>query len=328
MIRIRSIAIAALTFLATLAVAVPLSAGTTKLSVKKLGKAQVKWNGVPFRQELMEQLSPGLTWRMGSGNPTRLELSGMALVGKGGMLLPGELTLNLRFWAQDNWQLVTFVDNNWKWSEESQERGIFPFEVGQERDEKKHTKQLEMTLRQVARKDGMVIFRPAVTGEAATPDEYTPEGLLSEAAQKQIDEAPVVEFEVRFGPHVGVARFEPVKFDTVKSTVKGSTSRDSLEIAYPRYTDLLARTEECNAEGALMIGLLTRDGEVEKTVVLELIGGDEPSLWPTTRKGAEELDFISGKRIVTKTSPKTMTVELDGKTLTVHLAKVDYVFEL
>ncbi len=235
----------------------------------------------------------------------------------------------LRYWAQDNWQLVTFLAKDWKWSETSKERGIFAFDGGQERHEKKHTKKLEMTLRKVQRKDGKVIFRPAVTGDdAPAAEDYTPEGALSAAAKKQMDEAPVIEFEVRFGPHVGVARFEPVKFDTVKSTRKGSTSRDSFEVSYAKYTDLLARTEDCEAEGALTLGLLTRDGKVEETVVLEVIGGEEPSLWPTTRKGAEELDFITGKRLVTKTSPKTLTVELESNVLTIHLNKVDYVFEL
>ena len=37
---------------------------------------------------------------------------------------------------------------------------------------------------------------------------------------------------------------------------------------------------------------------------------------------------VEGKRVETKTVPERVTADLEGKRLTIHLAKVDYVFEL
>ena len=85
-------------------------AGDAALKVEKLGSVEVRWNSVGYREELMAQLSPGLTWRLGKDGATRVKLEKMALVGPGGgVLLPGEQTLNLRYWSDERWELVEYM---------------------------------------------------------------------------------------------------------------------------------------------------------------------------------------------------------------------------
>ena len=121
--------LAAAAVLAVTAVAI---AGNSEVKVKKLGKAEVRWNPVTYREELMLQLRPGLTWRLGKDGPTRLIVEGMALVGRDGILFPGEMTLNLRYWSDTNWQIVAFVEKDWKWSPDKTQLGLFPCTVVQE----------------------------------------------------------------------------------------------------------------------------------------------------------------------------------------------------
>jgi hypothetical protein len=309
-------------------------AGSTGVKIKRVGAAKLKWNSVRYRAELVAQLSPGLTWRLGKDGPTRLTLDKLALVGEGALLLPGEMTLNLRYWSQTNWEIVAFAENDWKWSEDVNELGVVRADVGRESDAKKHTKDLELELRATTKAKRAVPPRPAVTGhdvDMLPDDENANEGELTKAARKEFDTVPVVELHMRFGPHYGMVTFDAVKPEELrgKRAADAGTKAQKLRLTYARHPAVLARTEWLELhEGQLTFAVMDYGAPGGRPVVLGLSGGEEPALWPVTRKGAEELDPIWGKRVETKTTPKTLEAELDGSVLTIHLAKLDYVFQL
>lgn len=330
MIRAR-LATAAVVLLSALALA-----ADDGVKVKGLGTANVRWNTIPYRAELMAQLSPGLTWRLGANGATRLELERMALVGEAGLLLPGEMTLNLRYWSDSRWELVVFEENDWKWSPDKTMFGTFPAEVVQRAatDGVEQAEQLELDLFSVERAGLEPLPKAAVTGE--TKDDFYPEWEMTPAAKKQHDTAPLVVLDMKFGPHVGRCVFEPVGVERQKGEyeVEGSVVR--YEFVGTEWSDVLARTESAEHEEPLSLGLLRLHGDAipDSTsaapleLMLETNGGEDVALWPVRRSDGEELEPVFGESVPTKTSPKRVTCELDGSTLVVHLHQRDYRFDL
>lgn len=332
-------------------------AAKSSTKVKGLGSAEVTWNAVPFREELMQQLSPGLTWRLGSGDATRLELSGMALVNGSSMLFPGEATLNLRYWSDIRWDLVVFAENHWSWSADKTELALVPAKVGKNPDKKAHAKKLELELRAVTKATQSEVPVPAVTGldeDLLDPDEVDDDVGYSGEARKEFDAIPVLELHMRFGPHMGIVAFEAVKWEelTAKAPPRkkdgdadGATSDKArkLRLRIASHPAVQARTELLDKhEGQLTLGTWEDGAPGDKPVVLVMTGGELPMLWPITRAAKSkddtaraELDPIEGKRVPKPGKDgklpkpaKTLNATLAGNVLTVHLHGVDYVFEL
>jgi hypothetical protein len=325
----------AITLLAIAALAV---AGTDETKLEGVGSAKVRWNAVPYREELMEQLSPGLTWRLGKDDATRLEIKGMALVNGNSILFPGKVTLNLRYWSQIRWDLVVFEKNDWKWGPDVGELGLIPAKVGKIPDEKKAAKSLQLELRDVTKANQSEIPTPVLTGvdkDMLDPDEVSDSVGYSPAAQKQFDAVPMLELHMRFGPHTGIVSFEATKFGELKGKKEGGGKKQKLRIRYPKHPAPLARTEFLEQhDGQLTVGLWDEGAPNGEPVVLVLSGGETPMLWPVTvgpdgeTQDRKELEPIEGARQTTKKSPKTMEATLDGNVLTIHLDKVAYTFSL
>ncbi len=311
-------------------------AADTEIKVKKLGNAEIRWNPVTYRDELMGQLSPGLTWRLGKDGATRLKLQKMALVTTGsGVLLPGDQTLNLRFWAWDNWELVVFEENNWKWSEESTEFGIFEATVGPLQYEKDHAKQLALELKQTTRGQPTTIERAAVTGSDAdlaelfsVPDdvEYEPD------LRKQWEALPLVELVMRFGPNQGIVGFDPVAVRELKTSFARKDAKKrkvtllGLDLPAPRVR--AAYLEE--HEGEIPVAVMTESGAGGEHLALHLSGSETPLLWPRTRNGTDIGEPIEGTRTEAqlKKAPSTVFCEIEGSVLRVTVAPWVYTFDL
>lgn len=304
-------------------------AGDTAVKVKGVGAASIRWNTVGYRAELMAQLAPGLTWRLGANGATRMEIEKMGLSAPGGLLLPGEMTLNLRYWSDTRWELVVFEENDWKWSEDKTEFGRFEADVVQRKEAKDATDQLELELYQVARAKLEPLPRPAVTGDAGVED-YSPPWEMSSAAAKERDAFPLVVLDMKFGPHIGRCVFEPVRLEKHKAKLTIGETEYAAELHGAEFTDVLSRTEKAEHEESLQIGLLrlAAKGEEPRELVLEAHGGEDVVLWPIDRKEGEELEPVFGERVDTKGKAKRVTHELDGSTLVVHLAGLDYRFDL
>ena len=311
-------------------------AADTSVKVRKVGKAEVSWNRVTYRDELMAQLQPGLTWRLGKGDATRLKLEKMALVVAGaGVLLPGEQTLNLRFWAWDNWELVVFEENDWKWSEESTEFGIFEASVGKSAEKKEHSKALEIALNQTTRGNPTTIDAAAVTGADAgladlfaIPDdvEYDPE------LRKRWEALPWVEFVLQFGPHRGVIGFEPVPIRELKGAfARKDAKKRKVTIIGLDLPEPAVRAQYLEEhEGELPVAVLTEHGKGGEHLVLHLSGGEGPLLWPRTRSGGDAGEPLEGTRTEAKLkkAPNSVFCELEGSQLSVTMAPWVYTFDL
>ncbi len=330
-----ALALAASIGLSAVAVAV---AKDTSTKFKGLGSASVKWNSLTYREELFQQLSPGLTWRIGKGDATRLKVSGMALATPEALILPGEMTLNLRYWEQTRWELIAYEENDWSWSEDKNEFGTVPTIVGKWGDPEKAVERLTLELRASTKAEPSAIPGTVLTGDAALAkdiEEGDPSLEYSTDARKELEAQPLLELLVRFGPHVAVTRFEPVKVSTLKSTrlirVEGKKKpkKQKLRLMVPQYGAVKARTEWLEKfDGELLVALMTDGAPGGKPLNLILTGGEAPQLWPVTVKKGEELDELDGERVETKKTPKTLEAELEGTRLTIHADRVDYVFDL
>ena len=311
-------------------------AADTSLKIRKLGNVEVSWNPVTYREELMAQLRPGLTWRLGKGDATRLKLEKMALVTPGaGVLLPGEQTLNLRFWAWDNWVLVAFEENNWEWSADFRQLGLFDATVGNSADAKEHTKALDLKLNRTTRGNPTTIAKAAVTGaDAGLDDLFTvPDDVEYDPQLRERFEAlPWVELIVRFGPHKGVVGFEPVPIRELKGRLArkdGETRKVTLiGLDLPEAGVRSQYLEE--HEGELPVAVLTEAGKGGEHVVLHLSGGEVPMLWSRMRNGDDVGDPLEGTRAkaILKKSPKSIICALDGSQFSVTVAPWVYTFDL
>ncbi len=311
-------------------------AGDSSVTVKKLGKAEVKWNSVGYSDALMAQLSPGLTWRLGKDGPTRLTVEKMALVSpQGGVLLPGEQTLNLRYWSSDSWALVVFEENEWKWAENVTEFGIFPATVGQEPDEAKAAKKLDLELRVTKRGDPMIIPRPAVTGEAESlgrlfevPDDVE----YAREVRRRWADLPWLEVRMRFGPHVGVTGFEPVRTTPLEGSWKRTDAADAkvrIETLALTATDVRSAYLE-EFEGEIPVGVLFEEGGPKAGVVLFVSGGETPFLTIRTRSGEDVGEMLDGTREAAqlRKAPDNVFCAMDGSVLRVTVAPWVYAFDL
>jgi len=323
----------AVTAVALLAGAAAAFAGDSALSMKGLGKARVRWNAVQFRPELMEQLKPGLTWRLGKDGPTRLSIEKMALVGADAVLLPGEMTLNLRFWEQRKWELVVYEENDWKWSEESTEFAVLPATVGTPTgtSDKKAGKSLEIELVNTTRGAMVPIERPAVTGDAALMDLFdVPDDVEYEPGlRKQWEALPAVDVRLRFGPNAGVVRFEAAK---VKRLTGERADGEKIVLDFVQFAEPGVRTSFLEEhEGEIPIAVVHKGSPADGApAVLALTGGDEPYLWVRSRNGKEEVADFAGVRHAVKRKKALDTVDasLEGDKLTIMVSGANYVFTL
>ena len=317
---------------------------------KKVGRAEVRWNPVPYREELMAQLAPGLTWRLGKDGPTRLAVEGVALVAPGGVLLPGEMTLNLRFWEERRWELVVFEEKDWKWSEDKNVFAEIPAHVGTQpaSTDAPHAKRLELSLHVVPKDAASPVARPAVTGgpeadgdggslldDFEVPDdvEYPP------ALRKRWAALPALELRMAYGPHVGAVRFETVP-------VKRLAGNLSPPIEGGKPLKLVADVLELPDAAVRAHFLEEHEGEIPLMVIHEggpkgpnggrpralvsMSGGDVPYLWVRDRLGKEEHAVVLGEAgpARTKKMPSAVTTALDGDVLSVRVHDRVYRFTL
>ncbi len=324
---------------AVLVVAAAATAGDSSVKVKKLGSAEVRFNAVGYRAELMSQLAPGLTWRLGKDGPTRLKLEKMALVGPRTVLLPGEATLNLRYWSMRKWELVVFAEKDWKWSEDKTQLGVIAAYVGTHKDVdkkkgKNYAKALELELHQATRGTRTEVPRPALTGDDALLELFEDEEDVAYGPdlQSRFEALPLVELITRFGPFECAAHFEPTAVVELKGERTGADGKKvPLALSMVQLNDPGVRTSFLeDHEGALPLGVLTKGAPSGSPVLLTFSGGEMPLLYVSTRNGAEDLHDFEGERVATKADPKqkTLTADLDGNTLTVHAFGADYVFKL
>ena len=311
-------------------------AAKTSVAVKGRGTAEVSWNAVEYRDELMAQLAPGLTWRLGKDGPTRLDVRKMALVSpQGGALLPGEQTLNLRYWSDTRWELVVFAEERWNWGEDVTELGVFPASVGRVPDGEERARSLEIAFRTTTRGDPTPVPRPAVTGgaEALTrifevPDDVAYPGALREAWAA----LPLLELQMRFGPHVGTVGFEPVATDTLR----GAVPRDGGEALDVRIETLRLPAPEVRSEflerheGEIPVGVLFADGLPAAGRVVMVSGSELPMLALRGRSGEDSGVLVEGARVPSRLrkAPDHVRCALEGSALRVTVASWEYVFDL
>ncbi len=316
-----------------LVVAAAAFAGDSALKMKGLGSARVRWNAIRFRPELMEQLQPGLTWRLGKDGPTRLTIEKMALVGADSMLLPGEMTLNLRFWEERKWELVVFEENDWKWSEDSTEFAVLPATVGTPAGttDKKAGKSLEIELVKTTRGAAVPIERPAATGDAALLDLFeVPDDVEYEPAlRKKWEALPAVDVRLRFGPNAGVVRFEAAKITRLKGE---RADGEEIVLDFVQFAEPAVRTSFLEEhEGEIAVAVVHKGAPGEGgAALLALTGGDEPYLWVRSRNGKDDVAEFGGfRRVVKRKKPlETVDASLEGDKLTIMVTGADYVFTL
>ena len=316
-------------------------AGDSATKVPGVGGAEIKWNDLRYRKQLLDQLQPGLTWRLGVGGPTRIEISGMALAGQRGILFPGESTFNLRFWSWEKWELVAFEENDWKWTETMHQLGVFPVEVWREKEKKKETEKLELTLRSVAAKDRMQ--RPE--GATVTPGagekptvKMLPSVEHSKEALAELEKAPWVQLEMRFGDLIAVASFEAVKAGETKGEMTAAADaagryaageKVPLRLRFLRHPAIRAKTELAEVSEEVVVGVLRCESKkAPEEWIVSVSGGETPELWRRRLGKDEEMKPLAGKRVAVKGERKETSASLAKNVLTLSFHGLDYVFEL
>ncbi|MCE9635275.1 MAG: hypothetical protein K8T90_06160 [Planctomycetes bacterium] len=313
-------------------------AGSAEGKVAGVGGAEVKWNDVRFRKQLFDQIQPGLTWRLGSGGATKIEVTGMVLASDGVLLFPGEAALNLRFLGGDAWSLVAYefdakVQQNYQWDETRHTFGVVPCTAWREKDPKKSAEKLALALRGSTGKSRTTPpASEAVTGgadakPAPTPAPADATAELSKEARAELDKAPWLELEMRFGDLVGLVLFEAAEVGELKAK-KTDDAKTPLSLRWPQFTTVRAKTELAEKGKPVTLGWMQVGTDAAGESLLVVTGGETPKL--EFRKPAKEgaSKSVEGKRTATKTAPKTTGWECDGKTLTLHLFQVDYSFTL
>ncbi|MCG3134633.1 MAG: hypothetical protein HMLKMBBP_01947 [Planctomycetes bacterium] len=309
-------------------------AGSHETKLPGGGSVKIRWGDVRYRKELLAQLSPGLTWRIGSGAATRIELSGAALLGENGAIFPGEATWNLRYWAMDRWELVAFEEDDWKWSEDKRHFAVVSCPVWKEGMAAKHTEKLEVALRGVPGKAKS--GPPAVTeGSGPARVELPPPVEHSKDAIAELDAAPWLEAEFRFGDLVGLVQFEcgkPGEAKGARAPRGGDKAKTPLRVRWVQVPSVRSRTELVETGTDVPFGFLEEgEGAARREWFLRFCGGEFPCLERIPLggpAGAARPPEIEGKRVAVKTSPKALGAEMKDNVLTIHLHHVDYVFEL
>lgn len=309
-------------------------AGSDETKVPGGGAAKIRWGDVRYRKALIDQLSPGLTWRIGAGDATRIEVEGVALLGENGALFPGEATWNLRYWSMEKWELVAFEERDWKWSEDKRHFAVVPCDVWKEGMANRHTEKLEIALRGVVGKAKS--GPPAVTADSGPAKvELPPPVEHGREAIAEMDAAPWLEAEFRFGDLVGLARFEcgkPGEAKGARPLRGGEKSKAPLRVRWVQVPSVISRTELLETGTDVPFGFLEEgEGAAKQEWFLRFCGGEFPVLERIPLGGKPDRPRppeIAGKRVPTKATPKTLTAELKDNVLTIHLRQVDYVFEL
>jgi hypothetical protein len=307
-------------------------AGSTEAMVPGHGGAEIRWGELRFRKDLLDQLAPGLTWRIGSGAATRLELSGFALVGEKGILFPGEATLNLRYHSWEKWELVAFEENDWRWSADKHQLGLFPVEVWREKDPKKSAEKLVLTLRAKSGRERATRPADAVTpGSGDAPRPVLPPPVeYSKEAQAELDKAPVVDLEMRFGDVVALASFEAAKSGEAKGALADADGKKTpLRLRFAQFTAIRAKTELCESGTEVVVGALRVESKTApEEWVVAVSGGAVPELWRRSADGAKTLPALEGRRVEVKSDRKATGAVFDKNVLTLQFHGVDYVFTL
>lgn len=313
-------------------------AGSAEGKVAGVGGAEVKWNDVRFRKQLADQITPGLTWRLGSGGATKIEVTGMVLAGDGLVLFPGEAALNLRFLGGEAWSLVAYefdpkAQQSYQWDETRHTFGVVPCVAWREKDPKKSAEKLTLALRGST---GKTRTAPppaeAVTGgadakPAPAPAPADANAELSKEARAELDRAPWLELEIRFGDLVGLVLFEAAEAGELK-TKKADDAKTPVTLRWPQFTTVRAKTELLEKGKPLTLGWMQAGADASGESLLVVTGGEHPKL--ELRKAAKDAatKTVEGTRTATKSAPKTTAWECDGKTLTLHLFQADYAFTL
>jgi hypothetical protein len=301
-------------------------AGDSTVKVPGLGSVSVKWNDLRYRRELIDQLQPGLTWRMGVNGATRIDVAGMALAGEGGILFPGEATLNLRYWSQEKWELVAFEENDWKWSDTYHQLGVVPCEVWREQDPKKAAEKLTLTLRAATGRTRAE--RPAdvaVTGEPGKGrPEMAPPVAWSKEAQAEVDKAPWVEFEMRFGDLVGLVAFEAAEAGELKG--RRGEAKTPFTLRFPRFRTLRAKTELAETGTEIAFGVLREETTPPSEWLLVVSGGALPEVELRRIARSDGARTIEGRRVEAKSDRREVGWSHDGKSLVLQLHGLNYEF--
>lgn len=317
----------------TAALACAAFAGSSGARVPGGGSASIRWNDLRYRKELVDQLAPGLTWRLGHSGATRLTVSGTALVGAKGVVFPGECTLNLRFHSWESVELVAYEEDDWRWQPTVHHFGLFPVEVWKEPDPKKAAEELTLQLRGVTGRTRTLRPAAAVTPGARERREITLPPVLTYTpeAQTEIDAAPWLELDLRFGDLVGRAAFEAARFTETRGTTgdTGGSGR-TLRFRGLQYAAVRAKSEWVETGSELVVGVMRVEsrGAAPEEWLTVVSGGEVPELWRRRIGGTEELRPLEGRRIEVKADRKTTDAVLDGRTLQLRFRGFDYVFDL
>jgi hypothetical protein len=324
----RGVRFGAAVLLGAAALAASALAGDSETKVPGVGGVSIRWNDIRYRKQLIDQLQPGLTWRLGAGTATRVEVTGMVLAGDGGLIFPGEATFNLRYWSADKWSLVAFEENDWKWTEAVHHFAVIPCSVWKEKDPKKAAEKLTLAFRSVTGKtrSGPPSDDVVTPSEGARPKVELPSPVTySKEAQAEADKAPWVEMEMRFGDLVGLVAFEAAEAGELK-TKKADEKRTPLSLRWPQFTSVRAKTELVETGTELTLGLLKLADDPAQEFLLVVAGGENPEVELRRIGKDEKAKTLDGKRVATKTAPKSVAWECDGKSMTLHLFQADYVF--
>jgi hypothetical protein len=228
----------------------------------------------------------------------------------------------------ENWSLVLYEEDDWQWKESVHHYGIVPCKVWKEKDPKKAAEKLEIAFRAVTGKNrtqppAADTVTPTEGGkpkvELPSPVEYSKE------AKAELEKAPWVEMEMRFGDLVGLVSFEAAEAGELKAK-KADEKKTALSLRWPQFTAVRAKTELVETGTDVTLGLLKLADDPAQEFLVVVAGGEQPEI-ELKRIGKDEKSrTVEGKRAATKAAPKTITWECDGKNLTLHLFQVDYVF--
>lgn len=317
-------------FVAGVVVAATALAGSAEVKVAGVGGAQVQWNGVRYSKRLVDQISPGLVWRMGSNSATRMTVEGMALVCDGGIVFPGEASLVLRFLSAEKGDLIAFEENTYQWSEDKHNFALLPVEIWKEKDAKKVTEGLELKLRTVTAKARAQkpAAETATTGGTAAPKAEMPSPVTySKEAQAEHDKTPWVEFEMRFGELAGLAAFEAAEVGELKG--KHGEAKTPFVMRWPKYKAPRAKSELVATGTDVVFGVLRedpKDAAKPQEWLVVVSGGEKPEMELREIGRAATPRRIEGERVETKAAPKSVDWTFEEKVLVLHIHGADYRF--
>lgn len=136
-------------------------AQNTKFTARDAGEVTIRYGTPVWREELLNMITPGSFWRLGSGGATTIETTA-AIAAKEGVVFPGTYNLNLDIGAKkDEWGILFHKDGaNYK---DGPQIALFALTKGEIADQAKVAPRLQIDLeadRDKARKAaGGAVFR-------------------------------------------------------------------------------------------------------------------------------------------------------------------------